>query len=1529
MAELARTLRSRLADLLGAPLVVAAHRRVHASVVPLEAVQQLLLERVAVAEKAVEGYGDALEKDRRALPPNSPRRRAGDAHTHLFLDAGTQLQLAERCLAQCLQEQAEVDRVARSIDAAAAAAQVHPSSPYARRSDLPSLLEEAGEEGTAGGGWRHEDADPQSQRDALDAKIEQNELRAAAQLSAEQDLRDVFDGLVEARRGLTELRPFADVPGRLPRARFSGAESAIEAAETAFAVAEWRCSKAPSLGDPSFLQAVNEAVVAVQDAQKALGVLAAALKLPASMTTGTGAALQRRDRPSPFGLHSRLQQYSRTSWATSSSRQSSRQSARRYGGTRDGNSGRRSSRSSRGASPFGRRMRSPKPLAVACRGLVPAVAAREARRLRARHRRQRPTAAGEEEDDDDDDGDIPPLFSLQDPAVRIILNGRSQSPQRNASPGAPTSPPRGGVVYEQRGGLNGEHPAPKVAADALRAYREIQTRMQHENQRKHADVQKRKARQAAIEKRRAEARAERKRQEKHRVAKFRWVRLKDKTLDVLRKKANRMGPIKEMIKLRFRRERMIEEDRFGRLLREAQKVVALATRQALETVWQTVGPDMERAGVPLPLSAASDVANVDNMASTAPLMAGEPRPPSAQIASLRRVRLVVAVLHCTPGPLAESGGDPGAATVPRMPRTHPLQQFFAGPQQHLTRSGDRRELVLVDFRCFDGHFPTGAERRRTHAYVLVGDVAPSETTPSLSGSLRDNPLASFVRFLVKQNECLVAMGTGHQLLARVCAGNGVAAAQLRVKRLPKWACGPHVEEDTRNRTRRRIFHALDTVFTRPPPGFLVTARVFLPSGSGAASSSTSSTSTSSSASSPASWIVGMSLGMNVMSVAGFPFLGPATFRESILRMRDSTRHLSSSTAATLSTVPTVPSVSVLCRRTDRAAAAAEIFAHLLRGGATKRVLKDTQIVACGCAARLPVGSLPAYTRALSEEGADTVAVGVCASRDGVAMAAVSPWLPNLIDPRTPKHQRIFGAHRARRDTQEADDNKDEVDAAGAANNDVGSVGELLRTSPWAVNMANWMDAAAAGRRVVPPSSVGPMNVSAMLSSSAGFVGSHTAGAMSGLARSCAGVWVRRQLPPSSSSSSSSKRTQRLPNGLAFDMRSPRSGADAAVLSTLAATLAGLKEHGCGSVWLVPVHGGVGRPAVTAQMLWRAVAESGYAGNVTLAAYDGELLRNARAGRWDWSFVRMVASSPPKPPSSPAPRRGFPPTLADLADPSLPDRDVDAVMEHCASLYDAVCVDKSWLLPNLRDTVDGRTSLSAPSRLVAAAHRVGLRMFARTFSARALPGAFSDRPSNEYVPYLVARVDGVVTTHPKHANTARRELAARLAARRKAQDAADTARRIAQEKAEAEARARREEEAERRAHLAKSGKRVPMGTRKEPRRPRQGGPRRFRPARPILRRTYRTAASPRATRGLKTRWVPRTDPPEYQEGILRISSKHKARMQSILRDAPTTSLGGRMSGVVSEDVFQFYSVLAKSCPNPRGPPPPDPLRDFMS
>ena len=45
---------------------------------------------------------------------------------------------------------------------------------------------------------------------------------------------------------------------------------------------------------------------------------------------------------------------------------------------------------------------------------------------------------------------------------------------------------------------------------------------------------------------------------------------------------------------------------------------------------------------------------------------------------------------------------------------------------------------------------------------------------------------------------------------------------------------------------------------------------------------------------------------------------------------------------------------------------------------------------------------------------------------------------------------------------------------------------------------------------------------------------------------------------------------------------------------------------------------------------------------------------------------------------------------------------------------------------------------------------------------------------------------------------------------------------------------------------------------------------FSPTRPILRREYKhTAASPRAKKGLSTRWTPRQDPAEYRRGIERI------------------------------------------------------------
>ena len=65
---------------------------------------------------------------------------------------------------------------------------------------------------------------------------------------------------------------------------------------------------------------------------------------------------------------------------------------------------------------------------------------------------------------------------------------------------------------------------------------------------------------------------------------------------------------------------------------------------------------------------------------------------------------------------------------------------------------------------------------------------------------------------------------------------------------------------------------------------------------------------------------------------------------------------------------------------------------------------------------------------------------------------------------------------------------------------------------------------------------------------------------------------------------------------------------------------------------------------------------------------------------------------------------------------------------------------------------------------------------------------------------------------------------------------------------------------------------------------------FSPARPILRREYKhTAPSPRAKKGLSTRWTPRQDPVEYRRGIERIKSHVHRRATGTRFKSPTPTM----------------------------------------
>ena len=112
----------------------------------------------------------------------------------------------------------------------------------------------------------------------LSSFVEDGEDRAARQLEAEQVLRSTFDGLVRARKRLKRTRRrIAHIDRPSPRKRLAAVTLSIEAAETKFAMAEWRCKKAPSIGDNSFFLATMDAVNFAKRAHKNLDVLQAEL----------------------------------------------------------------------------------------------------------------------------------------------------------------------------------------------------------------------------------------------------------------------------------------------------------------------------------------------------------------------------------------------------------------------------------------------------------------------------------------------------------------------------------------------------------------------------------------------------------------------------------------------------------------------------------------------------------------------------------------------------------------------------------------------------------------------------------------------------------------------------------------------------------------------------------------------------------------------------------------------------------------------------------------------------------------------------------------------------------------------------------------------------------------------------------------------------------------------------------------------------------------------------------------------------
>eukprot|EP00946_MAST-07B_sp_MAST-7B-sp1_P002820 g2820.t1 len=607
-----------------------------------------------------------------------------------------------------------------------------------------------------------------------------------------------------AERALQDYRRMQSAVDSMdPRKRLAAVTLSIEAAETKFAMAEWRCKKAPSIGDNSFFLATMDAVNFAKRAHKNLDVLQAELSALQ--------AFEANDRDNDTFTARKLELDGMFDTI---------QDARTPGGERET----ADEVMDRNISEV---------IQLSSEGSAIRLDPTDADRLREVKQEKESAAQLESEKE-------------------LHLIQKQQQQQRNK----------------------------RIEDDAMRAYRDIQTRIKRETERKALAKRQRMAQRLAQQRRQEEVKAREARNLHSKMLRRRWVRLKDRTLDRIRRKNNRLGHFKMALKLKLEREKMRAEDDFAKFLRKSEQVVAEATEKALEIVWQRVGPNLERHGYPC-ANVEKDVVRETAKNSGTPC------------ASTRMTtQLIIPVLHVTPGPLA--AGEVSLQGAVKFGNAHPLSLFFSGAQasnRERSKGADLRELVFRDFRAFDGEFPTKAECRKAHAFIVIGDPVSGDD-PLLYASISQNPLAAFVRDLVSSDKCVLAMGAGHTLLARACGG-GPYGKKLKTSRLSSWESGPMVIAPTSTglsdvlwRTSTgadgslRILHAHDSVFECAPPGFIVLSRGSLQrhikfSTTGEALLDEGKT-----------WVAAMRYGISVLSFSGFPFLGPASFQACKIAVND-------------------------------------------------------------------------------------------------------------------------------------------------------------------------------------------------------------------------------------------------------------------------------------------------------------------------------------------------------------------------------------------------------------------------------------------------------------------------------------------------------------------------------------------------------------------------------------------------------------------------------------------------------------------
>ena len=1567
MPEMSLLLKRKLGSILSDPAVVSCRSRLHkrklhdAGLTPHE---MLLIERINAAESAVEKLGSGFE-------------------TASFLHAGNQVALAEKSIVDYYNTEHAVESIElmKAVEARDGRRKFHAKSNKRRSPSRSSPQHKV----TSPGWMRGRDGVPvvqhhegfierQKQLSQLAASVKEEEYRAARQLEAEQDLRNLFDSLVNARKRLRKARRQIDYTDVLsPQNRLAAATLSVEAAEAKFAMAEWRCKKAPAVGDKSFIDATSDAIEFAREAHSNLDVLQ--VELQAIQHRGLvendihSAEKAKLDRMLGVQAVAALKTDSGHTSHNSSISSVSGPSSKQFS-EQQSPKPMFSTAQTRPIPPAMMQGRSPhrnhaqqsqiaKTLSKN-RGLVPALAAREAKLLKTKMLKN-----GESLQETSSPDSLTSDIAFKNATIE---DGQKVGEENTRNSITQVERQR---VIQQR--------AKRLEDDAMRAYMDIQVRLKREKQRKESINRRQAAQKEALKRQKEEALAAQVRKSKFITSKRRWIRFKNRTLDIVRKKNNRMGAIRKALKLKFDRERMCAEDMFAKFLRKSEKVVSDITNKALESVWRQMGPMIEKHGHPEKAFINDEISHTGD----------------AQLNGNRRPnqKLFIPVLHVTPGPLFASQykSSEGKLTIDlqstvKWGNKHPLSQFFASAQSHLHRKTggfNRQEFEFLDFRSFDGEFPTGAEQRKAHAYILLGDVLSGDD-PFLCGSTLRNPLAAFVRNLVESKQCVLAMGAGHVLLARTCSGSPWGE-KLKRRRLKKWESGPMIVTPTSMGVSDtlwkehatpgsggsvgvnpphpsdclKIFHAHDSIFLSAPPGFKVIAQGCADDGENSSSVHPRK------ACSPREeidhnhnrkFVAAMRYGMNVLSFSGYPFLGPASFRESIARFRDQQTmrkdiaeikrktfirakngtsmkprvHQNQRTGSVSSTIPDLPSMPTLCRRTDSSTVAAVAFAHLLRGARalspinTYTFSSDFKagvcIVANGCAsARVPLCSMEACKKVINEQGSDVVCIGVVVSEDGICMAAPSPWLPNLVN--------VHDMESVLRDQKYGNAQSGRAESSFAATHHKRSIDDL-QNGIWSINADNWID------RSQHDSSMSEVLSSETTDSdkhnwydSQYFVQNHSAKVLRQMERSYPGKWERQKFSSNGTS-------------ILFNTNTPR-GAQAPKLATLTETLQSLicrkgtheTEHEstvqCKGVWLVPVHGVTSKymagashrsclPAqtqITASMLQSSVRASGFGGEVTLATFDEDFIRKCRHGfGWNWKYLKIM-------------------TLSEGQQLShMGHLELKTTMARLGQICGAICIDKGFVLPQtvrkvsaspgVREARDISTfDVAARSRIIQAAHAQCIQVFARGFSAAPgmIPGEFSGRPQQEYIPYILAQVDGIVTSFPQHANAARSEILRYIEKKRR--------KHLDLNKRTYESDSTLQEQPVLGEHEKGNPSTGPEKLVQHHSKKKNS----FIPARPILRRTYITGTSPRAKRGLRTRWVPRQNPELYSSGVNRIAriASREERKRRIARSQTMKKVlngGSHLPREVSANVYHFYSTLAGSISSSKRT---DPLEGFTS